>query len=81
MLIGLEKTILKRNFISFKNKNKNDIWSFHKIDDVLSQINLRYNGDTYKFSFPINDIHYTTTFTDKKNLMDYINFIIHSHKF
>ena len=55
---------------------------YHSIKtDILSQINLSFNNGIYTFSFPIDDIHYSTTFTDKKNLMKYMNFIVHSHKF
>tara|TARA_B100001250_G_C19513858_1_gene662923 strand:- start:389 stop:628 length:240 start_codon:yes stop_codon:yes gene_type:complete len=79
MFIGFEQSIINKDFVHIKNDA--NLLSFHKKSDTLSQINLNFNNGIYTFSFPINDIHYSTTFTDKKNLMDYMNFIIHSHKF
>jgi hypothetical protein len=79
MLIELEKAILNRDFIPCKNTN--NIWSFHKKNDSLSQINLTFNNNIYKFSFPINEIHYSTTFKNKERLIKYINYILFSHKF
>lgn len=79
MLIEFEQSIINKDFVHIKNDT--NLLSFHKKSDTLSQINLNFNNGIYKFSFPINDIHYSTTFTDKKNLMKYMNFIIHSHKF
>ena len=79
MFIGFEQSIINKDFVHIKNNT--NLLSFHKKSDTLSQINLDFNNGIYTFSFPINDIHYSTTFTDKKNLMKYMNFIIHSHKF
>ena len=79
MFIGFEQSIINKDFVH--NKNNKNLLSFHKKSDILSQINLSFNNGKYRFSFPIDDIHYSTTFTDKKNLMNYMNFIIHSHKF
>lgn len=79
MFIEIEQSIINKDFVHIKNHT--NLLSFHKKSNTLSQINLDFNNSIYTFSFPINDIHYSTTFTDKKNLMKYMNFIIHSHKF
>lgn len=79
MFIGFEQSIINKDFVHIKNDT--NLLSFHKKSDILSRINLNFNKGIYTFSFPINDIHYSTTFTDKKNLLKYMNFIIHSHKF
>tara|TARA_B100001758_G_C18237373_1_gene518661 strand:- start:638 stop:877 length:240 start_codon:yes stop_codon:yes gene_type:complete len=79
MFIGFEQSIINKDFVHIKNHT--NLLSFHKKTDILSQINLSFNNGIYTISFPIDDIHYSTTFTDKKNLMKYMNFIIHSHKF
>ena len=80
MFIGLEQSIINKKFVHNKDNNTN-LLSFHKINDALSQINLNYDNNIYTFSFPINDIHFTTTFKDKEKLEKYINFILLSHKF
>ena len=79
MFIGLEQPIINKGFV-YNNKS-NNLLSFHKIDDKLSQINLQFKNNVYTFSFPINDIHYSTKFTNKKNLIKYMNYIIHTCKF
>ena len=79
MFIELEKRILNRDFVSFKNID--NIWSFHKKNDTLSQINLNFNNNVYTFSFPINEIHYSTTFKNKEKLIKYVNHILYLHKF
>ena len=52
------------------------IWAFGKKDDITAQINLEQNNGKYTFSFPINDIHYSTSLIDKSKLRDYIEYII-----
>ena len=80
MFIGLEQSIINKNFVHNMDNNTN-LLSFQKINDALSQINLNYDNEIYTFSFPINHIHFTTKFKDKKKLLNYINYILHTHKF
>lgn len=83
MLMSCEKSIISKGFISnskYKNQDKNN-WSFYKINDSLSQINLRLNNETYTFSFPLHDVHYSTTFKNKSKLKKYINYILQSNIF
>ena len=70
----LEKSIINRNYAPLTNNS--NIWSFGLIEDQTKQINLEYDGKTYKFSFPINDIHYSTTFENKSKLNEYISYIL-----
>ena len=70
----LEKSIINRNYVPLTNNS--NIWSFGSIEDQTKQINLEYDGKTYKFSFPINDIHYSTTFENKSKLNEYISYIL-----
>ena len=79
MLMSLEKSIINRNYVPLTNDS--NIWSFGSIDDQTKQINLEYDGKTYKFSFPINDIHYSTTFENKDELKEYIRYILNQHIF
>ena len=74
MFLELEKRIVNNDYINLDNDKK--IWAFGKKDDNTSQINLEQNNDKYTFSFPINDIHYSTSFIDKSKLRDYIEYII-----
>jgi hypothetical protein len=79
MLLSCEKNILKKQYEYVADNTK--LWSFKKTDDASKQINLEYNKENnkYKFSFPINDIHYSTTFNNVTNLKKYIDYILHSH--
>ena len=74
MYLELEKRIVNNDYINLHDNTK--IWAFGKTDDNTSQINLEQNNDKYTFSFPINDIHYSTSFIDKSKLRDYIEYII-----
>ena len=74
MFLELEKRIINNDYINLHDNTK--IWAFGKTDDNTSQINLEQNNDKYTFSFPINDIHYSTSFIDKSKLRDYIEYII-----
>ena len=75
----LEKSIINRNYVHLNDNSK--IWAFGSVKDQTKQINLEYNGKTYKFSFPINDIHYSTTFKNKSKLNEYIRYILKQHIF
>ena len=79
MLVSLEKNILEKQYEYIFDNTK--IWSFKKKYDALKQINLEYNKENnkYKFSFPIADIHYSTTFNDVTKLKKYIHYILHTH--
>tara|TARA_X000000368_G_scaffold398373_1_gene368348 strand:+ start:1649 stop:1894 length:246 start_codon:yes stop_codon:yes gene_type:complete len=79
MLASLEKKILKKQYEYVFDDTK--LWSFKKKDDALKQINLERNNENnkYKFSFPIDDIHYSTTFDDVTTLKKYIDYILHTH--
>jgi hypothetical protein len=74
MFLELEKRIVNNDYINLDNDKK--IWAFGKKDDITAQINLEQNNGKYTFSFPINDIHYSTSFIDKSKLRDYIEYII-----
>ena len=74
MFLELEKRIVNNDYINLHDNTK--IWSFGKIDDNTTQINLKKDNNKYTFSFPINDIHYSTSFVDKYKLRNYIEFII-----
>ena len=74
MLMTLEKSILNCNYVPLNDDSK--IWSFGSAEDHTKQINLEYNGKTYRFSFPVNDIHYATTFENKSKLNEYISYIL-----
>ena len=74
MFLELEKRIVNNDYINLHDNTK--IWAFGKTDDNTSQINLEQNNGKYTFSFPINDIHYSTSFIDKSKLRDYIEYII-----
>ena len=77
--MSLEKSIINRKYVPLINNS--NIWSFGSIEDQTKQINLEYDGKTYKFSFPINDIHYSTTFENKSKLNEYIRYILKQHIF
>ena len=74
MFLELEKRIINNDYINLHDNTK--IWAFGKKDDITAQINLEQNNDKYTFSFPINDIHYSTSFIDKSKLRNYIEYII-----
>ena len=74
MFLELEKRIVNNDYINLHDNTK--IWAFGKTDDITSQINLEQNNGKYTFSFPINDIHYSTSFIDKSKLRNYIEYII-----
>ena len=74
MFLELEKRIVNNDYINLHDNTK--IWAFGKIDDNTTQINLKKDNNKYTFSFPINDIHYSTSFIDKSKLRDYIEYII-----
>ena len=73
MFLELEKRIVNNDYINLDNDKK--IWAFGKKDDITAQINLEQNNGKYTFSFPINDIHYSTSFIDKSKLRDYIEYL------
>tara|TARA_B110000977_G_scaffold192903_1_gene267095 strand:- start:2341 stop:2577 length:237 start_codon:yes stop_codon:yes gene_type:complete len=75
MFLELEKRIVNNDYINLHDNTK--IWAFGKRDDITTQINLEKKNDKYTFSFPINDIHYSTSFDDKSKLQNYIEYIIH----
>ncbi len=77
--MSLEKSIINRNYVPLTNNS--NIWSFGSIEDQTKQINLEYDGKIYKFSFPIKDIHYSTTFENKSKLNEYIRYILKQHIF
>ena len=76
MFASLEKSILKKKYEYLSDNSK--IWSFKKHDDALKQINLEYinNKKKYKFSFPIGDIQYSTTFDNATDLKKYISYVL-----
>ena len=74
MFLELEKRIVNNDYIDLDDDKK--IWAFGKKDDITTQINLEKNNDKYTFSFPVNDIHYSTSFNNKLQLKKYIEYII-----
>lgn len=78
MFIELEKNILSKNFQYFNDNNLN-IWNFINKDDPTKQISLQQKNEKYYFSFPVNEVHYKTSFTDVDKLKNYISYILFSH--
>lgn len=80
MFIELEKSILSKNFEYYNDNNSHHtIWNFVNKDDPTKQISLQQQNKKYYFSFPINEIHYKTSFTDVNKLQNYISYILYSH--
>ena len=74
MFMTFEKELIKKNYVTLPSSNS--ILSYCSPDDRTSQIILKKENNTYKFSFPLGDIHYATYFTDKEKLNKYMNFIL-----
>lgn len=79
MFMTLEKSIINRNYVPLNDNSK--IWTFGYREDPTKQINLEYKEGLYKFSFPVNDIHYSTTFEKRAKLKEYITYILTQHIF
>ena len=69
-LIGFGYTPITTNEFSFALKK-----------DKTKQVSIEEINNTYKFSFPVNDIHYTTTFLDKISLCQYADYIFNQQEF
>ena len=79
MFMTLEKSIINRNYVPLNDNSK--IWTFGYSEDPTKQINLECKEGLYKFSFPVNDIHYSTTFEKRAKLKEYITYILTQHIF
>jgi hypothetical protein len=71
-----EKALIKKNYVTLPSSGT--LFTYCSPNDKTSQINLTKENNTYKFSFPLGDIHYATYFTDKDELKKYMNFILDS---
>ena len=74
MFMTFEKELIKKNYVTLHSSNS--ILSYCSPHDRTSQIILTKENNTYKFSFPLGDIHYATYFKDKLELKKYMNFIL-----
>tara|TARA_B100000963_G_C22482690_1_gene605474 strand:- start:691 stop:921 length:231 start_codon:yes stop_codon:yes gene_type:complete len=69
-----EKELIRKNYVTFPSLDS--IFTYCSPNDKTSQINLTKENNTYKFSFPLGDIHYATYFNNKDDLKKYMNFIL-----
>ena len=77
MFVALEKHLISFGYTPI-TKSK---FSFALKKDKTKQVSIEEINNTYKFSFPINDIHYTTTFLDKISLCQYADYIFNQQEF
>ena len=74
MFMTFEKKLIRKNYVTFPSSDS--IFTYCSPNDKTSQINLTKENNTYKFSFPLGDIHYATYFDSKDELKKYMNFIL-----
>ena len=77
MFVALEKRLISFGYIPITTKE----FSFALKKDKTKQVSIKEINNTYKFSFPVNDIHYTTTFLDKISLYQYADYIFNQNEF
>ena len=73
----VEKRLINFGYIPITTKE----FSFALKKDKTKQVSIEEINKIYKFSFPLNDIHYTTSFIDKISLCDYVNYILNQNEF
>jgi hypothetical protein len=77
MFLALEKRLISFGYTPIDTKE----FSFALKKDKTKQVSIKEINSTYKFSFPVNDIHYTTTFLDKISLYQYADYIFNQNEF
>tara|TARA_B100000902_G_C26991883_1_gene755446 strand:- start:249 stop:497 length:249 start_codon:yes stop_codon:yes gene_type:complete len=77
MFLALEKRLISFGYTPHNEKE----FSFCLKKDKTKQVSIEETNNTYKFSFPLNDIHYTTTFLDKISLYEYVDYILNQNEF
>ena len=77
MFVALEKRLISFGYTPITAKE----FSFSLKKDKTKQVSIEEINNTYKFSFPVNDIHYTTTFLDKISLFQYADYIFNQNEF
>ena len=77
MFVALEKRLISFGYTPIITKE----FSFALKKDKTKQVSIEEINNTYKFSFPVNDIHYTTTFLDKISLFQYADYIFNQNEF
>lgn len=74
MFLQIEKDIIEKKYTTLHDATK--LFSYGFEEDKRKQINLSYIDNEYKFTFPIQDILYSTTFKNEEKLIEYINYIL-----
>ena len=74
MFLQIEKDIIEKKYTTLNDDTK--LFSYGLEKDKTKQINLSFIDNEYKFTFPIQDILYSTTFKNEEKLVDYINYIL-----
>jgi hypothetical protein len=74
MFLQIEKDIIGKQYTSLNDNTK--IFSYGLEEDKTKQINLSFMDNKYKFTFPIQDILYSTTFKNEEKLVEYVNYIL-----
>ncbi len=77
MFMEVEKRLINFGYSPINSKQ----FSFYLKKDKTKQVSIEKTNKIYKFSFPLNDIHYTTTFIDKISLYNYVNYMLNQHEF
>lgn len=83
MFVAFEKQLISRGYIPFVRTNNigNNIFSYYFKDDKTKQVNIKESSNVYTFSFPMNDIHYSTKFYDKISLFEYAKYVLNQKEF
>lgn len=77
MFMDLERQLVSKNYIEYDNKN---LLSYRKKNDPMSQIDIEYVGNRYKFTFPLESgEHYTSYTKEKEQVEKYANYIISTY--
>jgi hypothetical protein len=74
MFLQIEKDIIEKKYTTLNDDTK--LFSYGLDEDNTKQINLSFMDNEYKFTFPVQDILYSTTFKNEEKLVDYINYIL-----
>jgi hypothetical protein len=74
MFLQIEKDIIEKKYTALHDDTK--LFSYGFEEDKTKQINLSYIDNEYKFTFPIQDILYSTIFKNEEKLVDYMNYIL-----
>jgi hypothetical protein len=74
MFLHIEKDIIEKKYTSLHDTTK--IFSYCSDKDKTKQISLSYINNKYKFTFPVQEVLYSTTFKNEEKLVEYINYIL-----